>query len=247
MTKKSNYHFQKKHLVDPDTGESFPVVLSVENVNADQDFSKVWLKEFLNKFQDISNKKTKVALWIIDHLDSQNRLLMTQQQVADKTGFGFGTVKRTFWALISNDFLRKIPGGYQINPEIIFRGTRARRMAICQMYENQSQKAPDLSDRIDTITKTISRLTKELIKLQNEQKLQTGRKWPRADDEDEIEEFLRRHPEYITNSPELKRAQEELDEETEEFLRQHTEAIIEEPQMQQAAEEPDDTKHRQHE
>lgn len=241
MTKKSNYHFQKKHLVDPDTGESFPVVLSVENVNADQDFSKVWLKEFLNKFQDISNKKTKVALWIIDHLDSQNRLLMTQQQVADKTGIGIGTVKRTFWALISNDFLRKIPGGYQINPEIIFRGTRARRMAICQMYENQSQKAPDLSDRIDTITKTISRLTKELIKLQNEQKR------PRADDEDEIEEFLRRHPEYITNSPELKRAQEELDEETEEFLRQHPEAIIEEPQMQQAAEEPDDTKRHQHE
>lgn len=238
MTKKSKYHFQKKVLVDPDTGESFPVVLSVENVNADQDFSKVWLKEFLNTFQDISNTKTKVALWIIDHLDSQNRLLMTQQQVSDKTGFGIGTVKRTFWALMANDFLRKIPGGYQINPEIIFRGTRARRMAICQMYENQSQKAPDVSDRIDTITKTISRLTKELIRLQNEQKLQTVRKSPRVDDEDEIEEFLRRHPEYITNSPEWKRDQEEEDEKTEEFLRQHPEAIIE---------ETDDTKHRQHE
>ena len=54
-----------KILVDPETGETYPMQM---NVMEDRDFNfhKVWLQHLVNSLDSISNQKLRLAFWIID-------------------------------------------------------------------------------------------------------------------------------------------------------------------------------------
>ena len=69
-----------KILVDPETGETYPMQM---NVMEDRDFNfhKVWLQHLVNSLDSISNQKLRLAFWIIDHLDRENQLIMTQRAI----------------------------------------------------------------------------------------------------------------------------------------------------------------------
>ena len=83
-----------KILVDPETGETYPMQM---NVMEDRDFNfhKVWLQHLVNSLDSISNQKLRLAFWIIDHLDRENQLIMTQRAIADATNMSTKTVNTT--------------------------------------------------------------------------------------------------------------------------------------------------------
>ena len=87
-----------KILVDPETGETYPMQM---NVMEDRDFNfhKVWLQHLVNSLDSISNQKLRLAFWIIDHLDRENQLIMTQRAIADATNMSTKTVNTTLKAL----------------------------------------------------------------------------------------------------------------------------------------------------
>ena len=80
-----------KELVDPETGEKYPMQM---NVLEDRDFNfhKVWLQHLVNSLDSISNQKLRLAFWIIDNLDKENQLIMTQRAIAEATGMSTKTV-----------------------------------------------------------------------------------------------------------------------------------------------------------
>lgn len=134
-----------KILVDPETGKTYPMQM---NVMEDRDFNfhKVWLQHLVNSLDSISNQKLRLAFWIIDHLDRENQLIMTQRAIADATNMSTKTVNTTLKALCeapegSPAFLQRInSGAYRVNPEVIFKGSHSNRMGICYEYKETDTK-----------------------------------------------------------------------------------------------------------
>lgn len=143
-----------KILVDPETGETYPMQM---NVMEDRDFNfhKVWLQHLVNSLDSISNQKLRLAFWIIDHLDRENQLIMTQRAIADATNMSTKTVNTTLKALCeapegSPAFLQRInSGAYRVNPEVIFKGSHSNRMGICYEYkETDTKQQKEISDTL---------------------------------------------------------------------------------------------------
>lgn len=131
-----------KNLVDPETGEHYPMQM---NVLEDRDFNfhKVWLQHLVNSLDSISNQKLRLAFWIIDHLDKENKLVMTQRAIAEKSGMSLQTVSRTLKALQDGTpaFLVKInSGAYRVNPDVLWKGSHSNRMGICYKYIGEKQE-----------------------------------------------------------------------------------------------------------
>lgn len=135
-----------KMLIDPETGEQYPMQM---NVLEDRDFNfhKVWLQHLVNSLDGISNQRLRLAFWIIDHLDKENKLIMTQRAIAKESGMSYQTVSRTMRALQEGSpaFLVKInSGAYRVNPDVIWKGSYSNRMGICYEYHSEQQgEQPD--------------------------------------------------------------------------------------------------------
>lgn len=129
-----------KTLVDPETGETYPMQMNVLE-ERDFNFHKVWMQHLVNSLDSISNQKLRLAFWIIDNLDRENQLIMTQRAIAEASGMSYQTVNRTLKALCeapegSPAFLQKInnSGAYRVNPEVLFKGSHSNRMGVCYEY-----------------------------------------------------------------------------------------------------------------
>lgn len=134
-----------KLLVDPATGEQYPMQM---NVLEDRDFNfhKVWLQHLVNSLDGISNQRLRLAFWIIDHLDRENKLVMTQRAIAKSTKMSIQTVNKTLKALQEGEpaFLQKInSGAYRVNPDVIWKGSYSNRMGVCFEYKTEKGAAAD--------------------------------------------------------------------------------------------------------
>ena len=142
QTTKKQKFVGTKMLVDPETNEAYPMQL---NVLEDRDFNfhKVWLQHLVNSLDGISNQRLRLAFWIIDHLDKENKLTMTQRYIAEKSGMSYQTVSRTMRALQEGKpaFLVKInSGAYRVNPDVIWKGSHSNRMGILYEYRSSEQE-----------------------------------------------------------------------------------------------------------
>ena len=57
----------------------------IQEQDRDFDFHKVWLRSIIDSIDLIGNKKTKLAFWIINHLDRENKLTMNYRQIAEQS------------------------------------------------------------------------------------------------------------------------------------------------------------------
>ncbi|MED4885476.1 replication/maintenance protein RepL [Bacillus smithii] len=122
--------------VNPDTGEveDFQVI-SVEE--RDANFHKLWLGHIISTLDLIGNQKIKVLSFILENLNSENMLLMTLREIADKTEISYKTVADTFKALQESNFLKKVRSGtYQVNPDVIFKGGKNNRLNVLIKYQS---------------------------------------------------------------------------------------------------------------
>ncbi|MCL2593751.1 MAG: replication/maintenance protein RepL [Defluviitaleaceae bacterium] len=148
ITSKKQKFVGHKILVDRETGEEYPMQLNMVE-ERDFNFHKVWLQHLVNSVDGIANQKLKLAFWIIDNLDKENKLVMTQRKISEKSGMSYQTVSRTMRALQdgSPSFLQKInSGAYKVNPDVMFKGSHSNRMGILYEYrdlEAENKKAKE--------------------------------------------------------------------------------------------------------
>jgi len=103
----------------------------------DFNFHKVWLSHIISSLDLIGNQKTRLAFWIIDHLDKENKLTMTYRQIAEKSGISLDTVRLTMKSLMESNFLERInQGAYRVNPDVIFKGGKTDRMNVLYQYHD---------------------------------------------------------------------------------------------------------------
>lgn len=129
-----------KQFIDPETNEIQDMqVISIEE--RDFNFHKLWLKNILIAFDLISSQKMKVALWIIEHLDSENKLVYTFRQMAEESGISLATITRTMKVLVDCNFLKKKNSGcYIVNPNVLYKGTHQSRMNVLIKYRSLESK-----------------------------------------------------------------------------------------------------------
>ena len=148
------------------------VTMQVTNIEErDFNFTKIWMKNFIATLDLIGNKKSKVAYWIIDNLNRDNQIIMTQRQLAKQIGVSYPVVNETIKALQDANFLKqKSIGVYIINPDIMFKGTRNGRINILNVYEdiNKDKIKINKQDKLNNLLITISKLQVEANKLQKE-------------------------------------------------------------------------------
>lgn len=122
--------------INPDTGEFVSMnVISIQE--RDFNFHKIWLEHVFNSLGLIGNQKTRLAFWIIDHLDSENKLCLTYRQIVDSTGISYQTVAFTMKSLMECNFLVRINSGtYQVNPSVIWKGSHSSRMNVLYQYQD---------------------------------------------------------------------------------------------------------------
>lgn len=130
-----------ENYIKQDTGE----IKEMEVINVEErdfNFHKVWLSHIINSIDLIGNQKTKLAFWIIENLNKENQLIMTQRKIAEKTGMSIQTVSLTIKALIESNFLVKInSGAYRVNPNVLFKGGKTDRLNVLIEYSNEKKEA----------------------------------------------------------------------------------------------------------
>lgn len=78
--------------------------------------SKKQIEKLIELF---GNQKTKLVFWILNNLNNESQLIMTQRQIAKQTNISVQTVNKVIQAMIDNDILIKINNSaYKLNTEI---------------------------------------------------------------------------------------------------------------------------------
>lgn len=123
--------------IKQETGEIAEMqVVKIEE--RDANFHKIWLSHILQSIELIGNQKTRLAFWIIEHLNKENQLIMTQRTIAEKTNMSTKTVSATMKALIDSNFLIKInSGAYRVNPDVLFKGGKNDRLNVLLQYAQE--------------------------------------------------------------------------------------------------------------
>lgn len=123
-------------------------VMSIEE--RDANFHKLWLGHILQSIDLIGNQKTKLAFWILDNLNKENQLIMTQRKIAEKTGISYQTVSLTIKALMESNFLIKInSGAYRVNPDVLFKGGKNDRLNVLIQYTKEKKEQTTIDDFIN--------------------------------------------------------------------------------------------------
>jgi DNA-binding Lrp family transcriptional regulator len=157
--------------INAETGEIQEMqVTSIEE--RDFNFHKVWMRQFIYTIDLVGNQKTRLAFWIIDHLNKENQLTMTYRQIAEQTQISLDTVRTTMKILLDADFLRKINMGvYAVNPDIIYKGSRTGRLNVLNQYtqlrEDASEDEQKISDeeQLANLVQSIKILTEKANEL----------------------------------------------------------------------------------
>lgn len=125
-----------KEYVDNETGEI--VSMQVTDIEErDANFHKLWLGHLLETLDMIGNKKIKVAMFIMNDLNSENQFIGTHRYIAEKTGVSLPTVTETMSVLQESNFLIKVRNGfYRVNPDILFKGGKQNRLNVLYRYTN---------------------------------------------------------------------------------------------------------------
>ncbi len=109
--------------VDRDTGE----VIELEYVEkkVSHTLKKGWRRVYLEQFMEVltslysSAKKIDVVEYILENLNSENQLTLTQTQVIKATKVSRPIVVETYKHLIEMDFMKKKGTVYVVNPKYV--------------------------------------------------------------------------------------------------------------------------------
>jgi len=125
----------KKEYIDVETGEVRELhEVSIED--ADFNFEKVWLTHLAHAIDLISNQKIKVLVTLWKLKDYNNKITISQTDLAKKAGVSYQTVNITIRSLVDANILQMLyPSVYRINPQVVFKGSHNQRMAVLLDYK----------------------------------------------------------------------------------------------------------------
>ncbi|EOI3591728.1 replication/maintenance protein RepL [Proteus mirabilis] len=120
--------------VNETTGEVVEMNV-VETISSDFNFEKIWLSHLLQALDCLGSKKVKVVSWLLENKDHKNVIIATQRKIAAESDTSLKTVAEVMKVLLTADVIRmEQQGVYLLNPEVIFKGDKCKRMNVLIKY-----------------------------------------------------------------------------------------------------------------
>jgi redox-regulated HSP33 family molecular chaperone len=133
----------KERIKNETTGEIMDVMRVKEASTQDNFFMKVWKLNMMKALEKIGNKKIDVLNYILENMDHENKIIATQQEIADKVGCSRQTVSTVVGQLRESGYIMTETREIQISPDIIFKGGHDQRMNVLIEYEQRKKEKAD--------------------------------------------------------------------------------------------------------
>lgn len=113
-----------------------------ETIEADQVIRKVprngfeitYLAYFMDLFDKLGGKKYVVFKYILSNKSAENTLIITNRELAEKTGTSLQTVSDTLKLLRESGLLTQRTGAIMLNPQLAHRGSERKEAYLLQKF-----------------------------------------------------------------------------------------------------------------
>lgn len=148
----------RRVMKDIETGEIIELEYAEKKVK--HTLKRGWKRVYLEQFMEIltglyaAGKKIDVVEFILDNLNSENQLTLTQSQVIQKSGISRPTVVETYKYLVEKNFMRKVGAVFIVNPEFVaaFGSDRKNAIIAVKYCEEKDQELPLFETQLDNKT-----------------------------------------------------------------------------------------------
>ncbi len=126
----------KQKYINQQTGEVQEFTVIEKNITADYNFHKIWLQDLLNILNSFGNKKIKILTYLLQKMRTEdNTVTVTYNEITKKLNVSKPTITVTMRELMDANVIKKIaPATYQFNPDLIVKGSGAKRQALLIKY-----------------------------------------------------------------------------------------------------------------
>lgn len=99
-------------------------------------FSITYLATIINMIDNIGNKKMQVVKYILQHMDSNNKLSETVREIANGSQCSLQTVNDTLKILEECEIIARKTGTVMLSPKLVHKGNAQReRFLMTKFYE----------------------------------------------------------------------------------------------------------------
>lgn len=135
-----------------DTGE----VIEVDKMYRKQvngNFVKAYIKGLVQMLDVTGGSKLKVVNYLLENLSlSNNVLVITIREMAEKLGISTKTVSNTLKTLDAGNIIKRRTGAIMLNPDILYRGNDSKQKYLLIEFEkfNRSDEVSHAKDEYDS-------------------------------------------------------------------------------------------------
>lgn len=130
--------------INPDTGEIIGDVRCVDVILKEiprVGFAITYLSTIINMIESIGNKKMQVVKYILQNMDSNNKLSETVREIAKGSGCSLQTVQETLSLLENCGVIARKTGTVMLSPKLMHKGNAAReRFLMTKFVEIQESQ-----------------------------------------------------------------------------------------------------------
>jgi len=127
--------------------EEFAVVKATQ---ADWDFEKIWLYRLVELLDLAGSAKIKVLTWMLEHRDSENRVIATQGKIAEGADVSRKTVNTVLREMKEERLIASPQSGvYRLDPSLIWKGKHHKRMNIMMVFEKELEEHRNIEENSD--------------------------------------------------------------------------------------------------
>lgn len=137
------YITDRQTFVNQDTGTKINGLVKIVECDRDN-FDILYLMSFANIFDEIGGKKYEILKYILCHRNSENMVIITTRELAEKTKTSTNTVTKTLNALKKANAITTKTGVIMVNPKMIVHGGKKKEDWIftkfVEMQNNNTNK-----------------------------------------------------------------------------------------------------------
>lgn len=144
----------KRRVKDLDTGEIFEIdyIKKTTDRRLKGGWKRVYLGDFLEVLLEIGNTKIKVFEFVLNNVDTNNKLTMSILQVSEKVGISYKTTHETFKKLAEKGLIRKYGTAWVVMPSFVSTfGSDAKNARLLTEY-SEAEEATLFDEVKDTET-----------------------------------------------------------------------------------------------
>lgn len=142
----------KRRVKDLDSGEIFEIdyIKKTTDRRLKGGWKRVYLGDFLEVLLEIGNTKIKVFEFVLNNVDTNNKLTMSILQVSEKVGISYKTTHETFKKLAEKGLIRKYGTAWVVMPSFVSTfGSDAKNARLLTEYSEAEEAT--LFDEVEEI------------------------------------------------------------------------------------------------